>query len=79
MIVNGRDKIIVATEPTVLIFRVGCSTPWPEGKDPTGTRGTSNSSTLNPLQEVAAPLVLARGSRDCLPVTWMAMAEGGVR
>jgi len=53
--------------------------PWPEGKGRTGTRGTSNASPLKQLQEVAAPPVLARGSRDCLPVTWIAMAEGGVR
>jgi len=79
LIASGRDNVIVATETTVLISRIGCSTPWPEGKASTGTRGISNTSPLNPLQEVAAPLVLARGSRDCFPVTWIAMGEGVVR
>jgi hypothetical protein len=53
--------------------------PWPEGNGRTGTRGTSNASPLKQLQDVAAPLVLARDLRDCLPVTWIAMAEEGVR
>jgi len=76
LIASGRDRVIVATETTALISRIGCSAPWPAGKGLTGTRGISNTSLLNPLQEVATPLGIARASRDCFPVTRIVMGEG---
>jgi hypothetical protein len=79
LIASGRDRVIVATETTALISRIGGSTPRLARKGPTGTRGISNTSPLNPLQKVAAPLGLARASRNCFLVTWIVMGEGVVR